>query len=159
MAAACCCRDQIRARNYRPSARKTQQPKFLVGWYEDVHRAAQIHRATKLCRELYSAVMSYRAIQRARYTRYRDLHSYRAIPSHRVTELCKTIQSRQGQWNIAAELQIYRCYRATPSYRAIEGVYSVEIFVLFAEAERARPVHCVVTAPLFEANILISPLL
>ena len=67
--------------------------------------------------------------------------------------------TEQGQWNISAELQIHRCYRATPSYRAVEGVYSVEIFVLFAEAERARPVHCVVTAPLFEANILISPLL
>ena len=105
--------------------------------------------------------MSYRAIiQRVRCV-CRDLHRYRAIPSHRVTELQSyaKLYAEQGQWNIAAELQIHRCYRATPSYRAVEGVYSVEIFVLFAEAERARPVHCVVTAPLFEANILISPLL
>ena len=100
--------------------------------------------------------MSYRAIiQRVRCVEiyidksYSKPQSYRAMKNH----------TEQGQWNIAAELQIHRCYRATPSYRAVEGVYSVEIFVLFAEAERARPVHCVVTAPLFEANILISPLL
>ena len=73
-------------------AKHNSQPSLL----DAMRMCTELHRYTELSRELYSAVMSYRAIiQRVRYVEI-YIDTDRAIPSHRVTELCKTIRSKDS---------------------------------------------------------------